>query len=576
MVCTFHRFRLTLAAAAIGLASPFLPGLSPVAAFGQTLLMPELRTDGELLGSRGLDGLRTNTRTLSGASQELNAPAPASRPRERPPLDEALEPPVMPPPKPVRGFDLFGGPETKADALDTTILRARPAEPVKAVDSRSVRVDEAAKDQATQDELRRQNRRPSTRLQPSNPPLAAGVAGEALAADSSLRTNRPAEAIGRIIRRDADDPFAPVGIRAGSLILYPELIQTLGASTNLDKIAGGEGGIFSETTISARLLSDWSHDEAELNSRLTFRRNFSGETRDDPEAAVDGRLRFDLDRVTTATLRGAVAYRREDVSEIDATLRNSDRPEILNASASAQLQRDFGRLRVTGTGTAAREAYFGLPSGSRDQSYTTLTAGLRTGYELSPALTPFIEGSVGWRLFDDSNNGGASDVERDSLLPSLRAGLALDLTEKLTGEIAAGYAWNLPDDPAAETTGTPTLDANLVWSPRRGTDITIAARTAFDPDTAGQSTTTSYEGSVGLRHVLTARADLTAALSAEYSDSTLPQADETTLTGETGITYWLNRTLAFTGLYSHQEVYAQSPGGDYSADTIRVGVKLQR
>lgn len=565
-----------MATAALGLASPFLSGLSPMAAFGQTLAMPELRTDGELLGSRGLDGVRTNTRTLSSASQELDAPDPALRPRDRPLLDETSEPPPSPPPRPVREFDLFGGPETKADALDTTIFRARPAEPAKAVDSRFGRVDESGEDQAAQDGLRRQNRRPSTRLQPSNPPLAAGVAGEALAADSSLRTNRPAEAIGRIIRRGEDDPFAPVGIRAGRFILYPELLQTLGASTNLDQIPGGEGGVFSETTISARLLSDWSHDEAELNSRLTFRRNFSGEIRDDPEAAVDGRLRFDLDRVTTATLRGAVAYRREDASEIDAALRNSDRPEILTTSTSAQLQRDFGRLRITGTGTAAREAYYGLPSGSPDRSYTTLTAGLRTGYELSPALAPFIEGSVGWRLFDDSSIGGPNDVGRDSLLPSLRAGLALDLTEKLTGEIAAGYAWNLPDDPAAETTGTPTLDANLVWSPRRGTDVTFAARTAFDPDTAGPSTTTSYEGSIGLRHVLTARTDLTAALTAEYSDSTLPQADETTLTGETGITYWLNRTLAFTGLYSHREVYSEADSGDYSADTIRLGVKLQR
>ncbi|MCP3054208.1 outer membrane beta-barrel protein [Aurantimonas marianensis] len=564
---------MTTATAALGLASPFLSGLCPMAAFGQTLSMPELRTDGELLGSRGLDGLRTDTRTLSNASGDLSAQDPAQRPRDRPLLDEA---PAREPPTPAREFDLFSGPDIKADALDVTIGQSRATKPVPAANPRSDPVDARDTGEIRRDERRRQNSRPSTGLPPGNPPLAAGVAGEALPADSSLRTNRPTEAIGRIVRRGEDDPFAPVGIRAGRFILYPELLQTLGTSTNSDQIPGGEGGAFSETTVSARLLSDWSQDEAELNSRLTFRRNFSGETRDDPEAAVDGRWRFDLDRLTTATLRGAVAYRREDAGEIDAALRNSDRPEILTASTSAQLQRDFGRLRMTGTGTAAREAYYGQPAGFRDQSYTTLTAGLRAGYELSPALSPFIEGSVGWRLFDDSSIRGPNDVGRDSLLPSLRAGLMLDLAEKLTGEIAAGYAWNLPDDPAAETTGTPTLDANLVWSPRRGTDVNFAARTAFEPETAGTSTTTSYTGSLGLRHVLTARADLTAALTAEYSDSTLPREDEIALTGETGITYWFNRTLAFTGLYSHQEVYSDADDGDYSADTIRLGLKLQR
>ncbi|UIJ70899.1 outer membrane beta-barrel protein [Aurantimonas sp. HBX-1] len=571
MTPVFARLPKLLGAALIGA----LAAASTDQAYAQTIVLPELRTGSDITDGEALRGIRRQADTprigegesLDTGSQDLRSGQSDDAAVPQDERDELLPEEIEAEEAPAPSFDLFeAAPSRPAGRADLS-GRASPVRP-NAAAARQTGVEPDFEEEA----LPRAAATPVAATT-SNPPLSAGVAGEVPGSLDLLRGNRPAVALQRIVRRPTGDPFAPVGIRAGSFILFPELIQDIGASTNLDEEPGGEGGVFSETTVAARLLSDWSRHEAEFNTRLSYRRNFAGEEPEDPNAAVDGRLRLDIDRLTSATFRGALEYRREDPVEIDAALAGAERPEVLSGSASAQLQREFGRVVLGGTGTVAREDYSGLPDGLASQSYTTLTGALRAGYRLSPALQPFLEGSLGQRLFDESDSG---EIGRDSLIPALRAGVGIDLSEKLSGEIAVGYAWNKPEDDRAETTAAPTLDASLQWSPRRGTEVTLAARTTFEPESSGQSTTVSYEGSLGVTHVLTARTDLTAAITATYADSSLPGSDETELTGEAGFNYWLTRSLALTGLYSHRELFSQVDGADYRADTVRLGVKLQR
>ena len=402
-----------------------------------------------------------------------------------------------------------------------------------------------------------------------NPPLTAGVAGETLGADSLLNANSRVRALESIVRpRLQDRPFAPVGLRAGTLTLYPELYQGAGASTNLDKRADGESGAFSQTDLKVRALTDWSRHEGELNARLSYRREFGG-TGDpnDPEAALDGRLRLDLGDLTTGTLRGAIAYRRDDDVELGTGL-GSEKPEILSSSIGAELSREIARMTLTGGVTLAREHYLSTLPGARDQSYTTATATARAGYRLSPAIQPFVETSLGRRILDEQGL-----IDADATIPSLRAGLELDLAEKVRGEVAAGYAWSIPEE--GETTGAPTIDANLTWSPRRGTDLVFAARTRFEPEEIGGSTAT-YEASIALLHSLNARLDLEATLTAELERTEGAVKDPLGLAAEVGFTYWLNRTLALSGSYEYEKSFEAIPGQDWAANTVTIGLRIQR
>lgn len=587
-----------LASLAAGSACTLALSLSSLAAQERPAQKPfstsaDLETSGLRLGSPGRLSEETRRSSATGPSQTLS-PAPARSLYETPPgsadaqrrrlddLDgialgeeapEAVEPAEEP-------FDLLEGPAPLAGA-------GRPAGPANTA-SGPARAAGAVPDPAA-----------SSDGDPAGPAANAGsgllvdaqrrsVGSLDLAVPASAATARSSNGIGGRINLpvtglrpsvplERDDAFAPVGSRLGSFILYSTLDQSVGASTNLSRSPGGASGAFSETDLSARLLSDWSRHQGELNGLVSYRRNFEGIVDSDPKLALDGRLRLDVDRLTTATFTGAVQYRREDPIDLSPFETASDRPDILTYSAGAKLERAFGRARLGLDATTLREttSQDDRPGLARlDENYTTTTAGLRAGYAISPALQPFVAGSIGRRLFDEERS--FDGLERDSRIPSLRGGLAFDLGEKFLGEFAAGYAWNVPDEDALGTVGAPTFDARVAWSPQRGTDLVLSAVTSFEPDTLTASTSTLYEGGLALRHRLTARTDLTGALSLAYLDADIRLERETSYTAEAGFVHWLNRTFAITGLVRHERLDSMTPGGDYDADTIRIGLRAQR
>lgn len=371
----------------------------------------------------------------------------------------------------------------------------------------------------------------------------------------------------------ASDPFAPIGTRIGSFLGYLTLDQSLGVSDNLTVSRDGQKGSFSQTTLSGRMISDWSRHEAELNLAATYRRNFAGPVEEEPQINADGRVRLDLTRDMTATLRGALSFGRESDFTAGAAQDAASRADILTYSFGADLDARFGRFDTTTSLQAVREDLSDRASAGRslDDSFTTYTAGLKAALDARAALHPFVSVSLGRRVFDQPSAG---DVSRDSLIPALRGGVGFDRGEKFSGELAVGYAWNVPDESALPTSASPTIDALLNWSPRRGTDVTLRASTTFDPETSGLDTATLYQLSLALRHRATARLDLNAALVAGLRDRDRV-TNEYIYSGEAGFTYWLNRHLGLTGLYRYDRFEAALAANSYNANTVRLGLRLQ-
>ncbi|WP_062016856.1 outer membrane beta-barrel protein [Aureimonas sp. AU4] len=391
---------------------------------------------------------------------------------------------------------------------------------------------------------------------------------------STRRLNGGLDGLRTALPRRADDPFAPVGVRVGSFILYPAIEETLGASTNLTNTLDGRRGALSQTTLSGRLVSDWSRHAAEINAQLAYRHNFAGPVKDEPELDVDGRLRLDVDHLTTATLRGALSLRQDDSILTGTPDVARNRSDVLAYSLGADVTRAFGRASGTATVEAVREdredGVFRATGFEPGQSFATVTGALRGSYDMGSAFKPFLLASLGKRLFDDDTALGTS---RDALIPALRAGFGFDFGEKLSGEVGLGYAWNVPDDEALRTDGSPTVDALLAWSPRRGTDLSLRATTVFEPDAGGLDTATLYQTTVGLRHRATARLDLEGAgqLAWRVREAS---GTERIRSGELGLTWWLNRQLALIARYRHDRF--EGVLTDYDADTVRVGLRVQR
>lgn len=116
----------------------------------------------------------------------------------------------------------------------------------------------------------------------------------------------------------------------------------------------------------------------------------------------------------------------------------------------------------------------------RDQNGANLRG--RLGYELSPALIPFLELNAGTTKYDSrlDNSGYA----RSSNAYGAKIGAEVNLGEKTRGEAAVGYLRKQYDDDRLASIGALTLDGELNWSPQRGTNVNLGLRTTIE-DFAG-------------------------------------------------------------------------------------------
>src|SRR5690606_10798540 len=122
-----------------------------------------------------------------------------------------------------------------------------------------------------------------------------------------------------------------------------------------------------------------------------------------------------------------------------------------------------------------------ISQGERNNTLYTMT--LRGGYEVSPAMRPFVEGEVGRRLYDARTD--SAGFARSATRYGARAGLEFGLGEKFSGELAAGWLGEKPDDARLPLLSGLTADASVVWSPIRGTIVNLDVSTEVEAATFG-------------------------------------------------------------------------------------------
>lgn len=367
------------------------------------------------------------------------------------------------------------------------------------------------------------------------------------------------------------------GIRLGTMMLKPTISQ--GLMTESTKSGGQtERKTYWDTGLKGTLTSDWSSHELTINGQGNWRRHLSGDGNDEPTAAVDADLRLDLADDMAARLTAAYSFSHEDTTDPNAISGASEQSGIHQFSAGAALERDFGKIRGSVGLNLGRSLYTDavLSDGTKvelsDRNRSSATLNARIGYEISPALIPFIEVSAGRILYDDKRD--SSGYARSGDLYAARAGLATDFGEKLRGELGIGYERMMFDDRRLDDLGAVTLDGNLGWSPQRGTDVTVGLSTSIEPSTtAGLSGSVAYALNASVAHEL--RSNLVARLSGSTTWRDYPTEGNTSETLEytagAGLTYSLNRHVDLTADLGYELTTS-----DAAADTqvLRAGIGL--
>jgi len=383
------------------------------------------------------------------------------------------------------------------------------------------------------------------------------------------------------VRSKFGDPYEPTGIRLGTFVLKPSLSQGIGYEKT--KTGGASSSrTFSQTGLKGTLTSDWSRHQLTIEAEGVHQRNISGTGETEPKAGINADLRLDLADDTIADITGGYNFERESSSDPNAVNGATVQSGVHTFTAGAKVKHDFGLIRGTLGAELEREVYGSAELGSggkldlsdRNNTQGTLTG--RVGFELSPALIPYLEASIGRSRYDHKQD--SLGYERSASTLGGRAGMEVDLGEKLRGDLGIGYKRATFDDSRLAALEGITLDGAVFWSPQRGTDLRLGLATNFEPSTAaGQSGYVEYVATADLTHEL--RDNLVARLSGSYTWRDFPASAGTTdqdvyLAGA-GLTWNINRWLAMTGDLSY-ELTRQPGASDTGVTRAGIGLVLRR
>lgn len=384
----------------------------------------------------------------------------------------------------------------------------------------------------------------------------------------------------RTVRPDPD-PFAPFGIRAGTVTLRPSISQGLRATTNADGSSTGKSAILSETRLRLRATTDWSRHSAFLDFDGLYDKTLSGQEYSAPNVGLRGGFKLDLGDRTTVTGEGGYRYRQEDASAPTAVVGASNRPGVQELDGTLGVRHEFGRFFGQVKGKVDRTTYgqAQFPDGTtlsqKDRNNTFASIALRGGFEMSPAIKPFAEVEIGKLIYDETED--SNGFRRSGMRTALRGGIEADFGEKLSGELALGYLRQSIDDERLSNIDGLSVDGAIKWSPQRGTDVNLGLLTRVEGGTTpNDSGSIFYEGRLGVKRQIRSNLSVNAELSASLRDNKDGSGLDKGFGAEVGATYWFNRFLGLDVSARHRVTRSEVDTRQTSESSVYMGLTLQR
>jgi hypothetical protein len=388
----------------------------------------------------------------------------------------------------------------------------------------------------------------------------------------------PIEGLGR---PPEQSPFEPPGMRVGTFLLRPTLDQGIEWTSNATNTAGGSSDFVSDTTLRLDAASDWARHSASLDAYGTYRTSVTGSGFSEFRGAANAALGLDLGNALRLDTTLGYERKPEDASSPVDITGAIGRPLRQTLSASAGLEKAVGKLQFGLTGAVNRDTYgdVALAAGGTlsqaDRNQTLYSMVLRGGYEVSPALTPFVEAELGRRLYDNATD--SSGYSRSTNRYGARAGLAFDLGEKLNGEVSAGWLSEKPDDARLSAVSGLSAAGNVQWSPVRGTIVSLTGSTQVEGSTTpGQSGSILYSSTLGVSRELRANLTGAATVGADWRRYAGTGDRDLTWSAEASLTWWLWRYAGIKARARHEQTTSTIAGRDSQTDSIYLGVTLRR
>ncbi len=383
-------------------------------------------------------------------------------------------------------------------------------------------------------------------------------------------------------RKLEDDPYAPLGLRLGSVRVLPSIEGDIGWDSNPNRQDGAhKGSPFVRTEGEVKLQSDWLTHELKGTLRGAYYDFRDAPAANRPDADGKFNLRLDATRDTAIELESRFKLDTERPGSVNLPASATNRAIDIAYGGSAGVTQKFNRLSVGLRGSADHYTYGdvklgdGTTASQKDRDYTQYALRLRTGYEVKPGVTPFVEAEADTRQHDQRLD--RAGFARDSEALTGRVGSTFELTRLLTGEMAVGYQIRRYDDPRLRDLRGPSAEGTLIWTPTALTTVKLKATSLLDETTVvGSNGTLSKSVGVEVEHALRRNLTLIGAATFSHSDYRGLSINENGFAASLKIDYKLTRELVLRGSYVHERLDSTNPGSSYKADIFMLGLRLQR
>ncbi len=356
-------------------------------------------------------------------------------------------------------------------------------------------------------------------------------------------------------------------LHVGAWTVMPEIRLSAIADSNVFATSANaeEDALF---IVEPTLLFERSKEELKLtaDAHATIRQYAENTGENINLFGANGRLRY-LATPSQSVFAGVGfdrTFQRRDDPERNDDL-NLPLTPIANFSADAGYSYRPGRLGIEARAGVVKTDYDEPVDDERDQA--SYRGSLRALAGLSSRIDAFVEGYAAWRDFRlDVDSTG---VDRDGETYGATAGVALDLTDKLTGEIGAGVFRARFDDPTLDEFTGFGASGELTWLPQQRTAVVLNVfRGDVATNRAGASGRVDARASLKvfqeLRHNLRARVEI-GYRHGEFRGANQTQDD---FTGGAAIEFLISRHLAAEAGYTFRNRGATNALDEFTAHHV--------
>ncbi|HEY5796846.1 MAG TPA: outer membrane beta-barrel protein [Bosea sp. (in: a-proteobacteria)] len=379
-----------------------------------------------------------------------------------------------------------------------------------------------------------------------------------------------------------EDPYAPLGLRLGNVVLKPAITSGIGYDTNPQRSAGPDrkGSPFSRTDGELEIQSDWNVHELKGKLRGGYSSYFRNPEASRPDGEGNLDLRLDASRDTRILLESRMKLDTQRPGSPDLNAPVIGRPLVYQYGGSAGVTHDFNRLQMTLRGSVDRSDYEDaeLASGAilsqKDRNQTQYGLRLRAAYEVTPGFKPFVQGEIDTREFDEAVDSNGYRRSSDGVTG--RIGSTFEISRQLTGEISGGYQNRKYDDNRLRNLKGYVGDVAILWSPTPLTTVTLRGTSELgDTTIAGSSGTRAHRASLEIAHALRRNLIVTGIASFGRTDYDGQNLREDFSSLGARVEYKLTRTFSVRASFTHERLNSTAQGSDYTANVAQVGLRVQ-